>query len=395
MGDSPGHVEAPCGRPQGRRSAVVRHRRAAECGISRQHLHRLLARYREGGLDALESRSRVTALGVELVSAGLDAGPATIAWHLAEEGLPVPSASTVRRILHAAGLVAPEPHKRPRSSWIRFEASAPNEVWQSDFTRVASGTAGARRAPRPRPTRPSRTRSSWRGCSTASVHRRRHRPGARGDAPGGARGPGPRSGRRGGGPRGAPAAAGGRRAHDRRVQPRLASHGPSGTVCAGAPRRAPAAARPEAPGGVRCALAEPGSPRPAARGGAARDLRPGRRAGVPAARGAPAAQRERVVARAGSAPAGAACGNGRGERICAVMSEARATVRFARQPPPGCRFTQLGGSAETPRATTRARSILAASDDGETMHTLRRVSGAAFRLGAASVAVRTQDIPGD
>ena len=31
---------------------------AAGCGISRQHLHRLLRRYREGGLDDLEPRSR-------------------------------------------------------------------------------------------------------------------------------------------------------------------------------------------------------------------------------------------------------------------------------------------------------------------------------------------------
>jgi hypothetical protein len=36
----------------------------------------------------------------------------------------------------------PEPHKRPRSSWIRFEAAAPNEVWQADFThwRLADGS---------------------------------------------------------------------------------------------------------------------------------------------------------------------------------------------------------------------------------------------------------------
>ncbi|WP_422785369.1 helix-turn-helix domain-containing protein [Ruicaihuangia caeni] len=30
---------------------------AVEYGISRRHLHRLLARYREGGLDAVEPRS--------------------------------------------------------------------------------------------------------------------------------------------------------------------------------------------------------------------------------------------------------------------------------------------------------------------------------------------------
>lgn len=123
---------------------------AAECGISRQHLHRLLRRYREGGLDDLEPRSRrphtspqatsgdvrdrIVALRTELIAGGLDGGPVTIAWHLEREGLPVPSVSTIRRILHAAGLVVPEPRKRPRSSWIRFAAAAPNEVWQSDFT---------------------------------------------------------------------------------------------------------------------------------------------------------------------------------------------------------------------------------------------------------------------
>jgi transposase InsO family protein len=86
-------------------------------------------------------RERIIELRTNLVARGLDAGPATIGWHLEREGLAVPSTSTIRRVLHSAGLVTPEPHKRPRSSWIRFEASAPNEVWQSDFThwRLADG----------------------------------------------------------------------------------------------------------------------------------------------------------------------------------------------------------------------------------------------------------------
>jgi transposase InsO family protein len=131
---------------------------ALESGISRGHLHRLLRRYREGGLEAVEPRSRrprtspgrtpdavrdrIIALRIELTARGLDAGPATIAWHLGREGLPAPSTSTIRRVLHAAGLVVPEPRKRPRSSWRRFEASAPNELWQSDFThwRLADGS---------------------------------------------------------------------------------------------------------------------------------------------------------------------------------------------------------------------------------------------------------------
>jgi transposase InsO family protein len=43
-------------------------------------------------------------------------------------------ASTVSRYLARAGLVIPEPRKRPRSSCLRFEADLPNECWQSDFT---------------------------------------------------------------------------------------------------------------------------------------------------------------------------------------------------------------------------------------------------------------------
>ncbi len=126
---------------------------AAAYGMSRQHLHRLLRRYRDGGLDALEPRSRrprsnpgrtpdavrarIVVLRTELAARGSMRAPVTIAWHLGRAGLPVPSTSTIRRILHAAGLVVPEPRKRPRSSWIRFEAAAPNEVWQSDFTHWA------------------------------------------------------------------------------------------------------------------------------------------------------------------------------------------------------------------------------------------------------------------
>jgi transposase InsO family protein len=72
----------------------------------------------------------------------LDAGPVTIGWHLEQENLQAPSVSTIRRILHTAGLIVPEPRKRPRSSYLRFEATQPNETWQSDFThwRLADGT---------------------------------------------------------------------------------------------------------------------------------------------------------------------------------------------------------------------------------------------------------------
>ena len=72
-------------------------------------------------------------LRLQLTADGLDAGPETIRWHLEQEQLRVLSTSTIRRILHDAGLIVPEPRKRPRSSYIRFQAAQPNEMWQSDF----------------------------------------------------------------------------------------------------------------------------------------------------------------------------------------------------------------------------------------------------------------------
>jgi transposase InsO family protein len=131
---------------------------AAECGFSRRHLHRLLARYREGGMEALEPRSRrpkstpiATSEGVrgrvielrgQLTANGLDAGPVTIAWHLEKEGFKPPAPATISRILHQAGLITPQPRKRPRSSYLRFEMAQPNEMWQSDFIhwRLGDGT---------------------------------------------------------------------------------------------------------------------------------------------------------------------------------------------------------------------------------------------------------------
>src|ERR1700732_1828611 len=92
---------------------------AAEYGFSRRHLHRLLARYRASGLDALEPpsrrpngssratppevRQRVLELRLQLTADGLDAGPETIRWHLEREGLRAPSTSTIRRVLHEVG----------------------------------------------------------------------------------------------------------------------------------------------------------------------------------------------------------------------------------------------------------------------------------------------------
>jgi len=131
---------------------------AQRFGVSRQWIYQLLARYKAGGLEALEPRSRrprsnpralsdelrgeIIRLRTDLLTQGLDAGAASIAWHLGESKLHVPALSTIWRILRAAGLVTPTPSKRPKAYITRFEAVQPNETWQSDFThwRLADGS---------------------------------------------------------------------------------------------------------------------------------------------------------------------------------------------------------------------------------------------------------------
>jgi transposase InsO family protein len=79
---------------------------------------------------------QVVKLRERLQQEGHDAGAATIAYHLAQEidDGPVPSVSTIWRILRRKGLVVSQPQKRPHSSLIRFEADLPNETWQTDVT---------------------------------------------------------------------------------------------------------------------------------------------------------------------------------------------------------------------------------------------------------------------
>src|ERR1700730_17223832 len=119
-------------------------------GISRSWLYVLLARVRGGGYEALAPHSRrprssprvagdevivtVLQLRQELLAAGHDAGPQTISHHVAARLAQPPSRSTIWRILSRHGLIPPQPHKRPRSSFVRFEASLPNERWQADAT---------------------------------------------------------------------------------------------------------------------------------------------------------------------------------------------------------------------------------------------------------------------
>jgi transposase InsO family protein len=123
---------------------------AADYAVSRQWIYKLLARYRAEGDRAFGSRSRrphaspsalpratvelIIRLRGELTRQGLDAGPHTIAWHLAEQHCLTVSPATIWRTLKRAGLVIPEPKKKPKSAYVRFAAEQPNEMWQTDFT---------------------------------------------------------------------------------------------------------------------------------------------------------------------------------------------------------------------------------------------------------------------
>jgi transposase InsO family protein len=84
----------------------------------------------------------VVALRKQLTESGHDAGAETIAWHLREQTGAAPSVATIWRVLSRRGFVTAQPHKRPRSSWRRFEADLPNECWQADITHwpLANGT---------------------------------------------------------------------------------------------------------------------------------------------------------------------------------------------------------------------------------------------------------------
>jgi transposase InsO family protein len=123
-----------------------------QLGISRQTLYKYRRRWLAEGVEGLVERSRrphrsplqvgvavedaILRLRKELV---VDNGAQTIAYHLARQperlaGAAMPSVATIHRVLVRRGAVVPQPKKRPRSSWTRFEWPRPNDAWQIDAT---------------------------------------------------------------------------------------------------------------------------------------------------------------------------------------------------------------------------------------------------------------------
>ena len=121
-------------------------------GVSSRWIYELCRRYDGEGEAGLQPRSRrpnrvrnktgtaledeIVELRKELTDLGVDDGAHTIQIHLQRRhrGKSVPSVATIWRVLSRRGFVTPQPQKRPRSSYTRFEAVQPNERWQEDIT---------------------------------------------------------------------------------------------------------------------------------------------------------------------------------------------------------------------------------------------------------------------
>jgi transposase InsO family protein len=126
---------------------------ARDYGVSRRWVVTLVQRFVAEGEAGLEPRSRrprsspqriaeaiedqIVALRKELDDAGHDSGAQTIAAHLERRQGHSPGVSTIWRVLVRRGFVTPQPHKRPKSSFVRFCAEQPNERWQVDLTHWA------------------------------------------------------------------------------------------------------------------------------------------------------------------------------------------------------------------------------------------------------------------
>lgn len=119
--------------------------------ITRDTFYRYRFRLQSEGLEGLLPRSRrpksspnatpvemielVIAEHDRLTAEGFEAGARSVHNWLEQDGVVgLPSPRTIHKILRDHGRVEPAPAKRPRSSYRRFEASAPNGMWQIDAT---------------------------------------------------------------------------------------------------------------------------------------------------------------------------------------------------------------------------------------------------------------------
>jgi transposase InsO family protein len=118
---------------------------ALRYGVTRQTVHRWLRRYGAIGLSGLaDSPSRpascphqmspeVEARIITMRAEHPEWGPTTLGHELKEAGLEqVPGRSSIYRCLLRHGLITPEPRKRKRGDFRRWERSRSMELWQMD-----------------------------------------------------------------------------------------------------------------------------------------------------------------------------------------------------------------------------------------------------------------------
>jgi transposase len=131
---------------------------ASSLDMSKSWVAKQAALFRAGGYEALVPKSKaphrrptqldgeleneIVMIRKQLSEDGFDAGPLTIQYHLRQRHGTAPGRSTIHRALVRRGFVVPQPQKRPKQSWVRFEANLPNETWQADMTHwsLADGT---------------------------------------------------------------------------------------------------------------------------------------------------------------------------------------------------------------------------------------------------------------
>jgi transposase InsO family protein len=129
---------------------------AGRFGVSRQAVHRWLGWYADSGLAGLVDRSHrprshpaqtsaeVEAAVCELRRAHPRWGARRLEFELGRAGCPgpVPSQSTIYRVLVRHGLVDRTPRGRSRASYRRWERDAPMQLWQLDIVGGVSLVGG-------------------------------------------------------------------------------------------------------------------------------------------------------------------------------------------------------------------------------------------------------------
>jgi transposase InsO family protein len=120
---------------------------ARRYGVSRQAVHGWLGRYERGGLASLADHSHRPRHQPRQLDAGIEAlicqlrgahprwGPRRLLFELGKARVsPLPSRSTIYRVLVRRGLVPGRKRKRRRQDYKRWQREEPMQLWQMDVT---------------------------------------------------------------------------------------------------------------------------------------------------------------------------------------------------------------------------------------------------------------------